>query len=508
MNSPLENPAPSRALVVMAKAPEPGATKTRLVPALTHGQAAELYECFLRDTLDLVRSLPDVSPLVAVWPADAAEYFQQVAPDFEQVEQRGESLAERLDHVLTTCLAAGFSSVVAINSDSPTLPRSRVTAAFERLDLPGVDIVLGPADDGGYYLIGWRRPHSHLVLDVTMSTPQVLDDTLRLAAESDLSVALLDPWYDVDEAADLVRLCEDLQAGSRFGRHTSAFLEANLELDFEANLEVVFEANLEVVFEANLEVVFEGPTRTAMTASGSRLPDDCVVAVIIPALDEALNIAGVVEAVRNEGIDSVIVVDNGSTDDTASVALAAGAKVVSEPRAGYGYACAAGSQAALAAGADVLVYIDGDHSSRADEMATLVEPIRDGDADLVLGSRVLGSTDKGSMKLHQRLGNRLAAALMRRLYGVKVTDLGPYRAIRSDVFVTVGMSEMTFGWPTEMTVKCARAKARIVEVPVAWHIRNAGRSKVSGTIRGSILAGYHILAVTIRHSRSKKPEPS
>jgi glycosyltransferase involved in cell wall biosynthesis len=232
-----------------------------------------------------------------------------------------------------------------------------------------------------------------------------------------------------------------------------------------------------------------------------------MITVVIPALDEAGNIAAVVASLLAQPIDRVVVVDNGSTDDTAAVATAAGADVIVEPRRGYGYACAAGSRAALESGTAVVVYIDGDQSSLATEIGRLLAPLASGEADLVLGSRVLGTVEAGAMGIHQRFGNWLTAAIMRRLYRVSVTDLGPYRAIRADLLASLAMSEMTFGWPTEMMVKSARRDARIVEVPVTWRTRKAGRSKVSGTIKGTILAGFHLLSVTVKYAFGPKPPP-
>ena len=224
-------------------------------------------------------------------------------------------------------------------------------------------------------------------------------------------------------------------------------------------------------------------------------------AVIIPALNEAGNIGAVVaETLGQAAVDWVFVVDNGSTDGTAEVAAAAGAKVVSEPRRGYGYACAAGTAAALAAGADILVYIDGDHSSLPSELPLLLTPIQEDRFDLVLGSRTLGHIEAGSMPPHQRFGNWLSSRLMSWLYTVSVTDLGPYRAIRADLISELDMREMTFGWPTEMMVKVAKRDGRILEQPVSWHSRRSGQSKVSGTVKGSILAAYFILGVTIRYA--------
>ena len=224
-------------------------------------------------------------------------------------------------------------------------------------------------------------------------------------------------------------------------------------------------------------------------------------AVIIPALNEAGNIAPLVQDVLQQGVDCVYVVDNGSTDDTAVKAQNAGAIVVFEPRRGYGYACAAGTAAARRDGADLLVFIDGDYSSLPQELPRLLRPLFNDEADLVLGSRTLGHIAPGAMLPHQRFGNWLSSRLMSRLYDVNVTDLGPYRAIRADLLAELAMQEMTFGWPTEMMVKVARGNGRIVEVPVSWQVRRSGRSKVSGTVRGSILAAYYILGVTLRYAR-------
>ena len=231
------------------------------------------------------------------------------------------------------------------------------------------------------------------------------------------------------------------------------------------------------------------------------------VAVVIPALNEADNVAAVIAGLHAEAVDMVIVVDNGSTDDTAAVAAANDAIVVSEPRRGYGQACAAGSAEALRRGADVVVYIDGDQSSLPNELSQLLDPIVNGDADLVLGSRVLGTIEQGAMAPHQRFGNWLTAAIMRRLYDLTVTDLGPYRAIDANLLGALQMTEMTFGWPTEMTVKSARRGARVVEVPVTWAVRASGESKVSGTVKGSLLAGWFLLSVTVKHAFGARPDP-
>jgi glycosyltransferase involved in cell wall biosynthesis len=222
------------------------------------------------------------------------------------------------------------------------------------------------------------------------------------------------------------------------------------------------------------------------------------VTVIIPALNEAGNIHRLVTEVLAVAPVQVMVVDNGSTDATPKEACTAGAQVVYEPRRGYGYACAAGAAAAFQA--DILVFLDGDYSFLPAELPAILAPLLAGEADLVLGSRYQGHIVRGAMPPQQRFGNWLVARLMNVLYGLSITDLGPYRAIRRSLLLSLSMQEMTFGWPTEMMVKAARRGARLVEVPVSFHPRQAGRSKVSGTLRGTLLAGWFILGVTLRYA--------
>ncbi len=220
--------------------------------------------------------------------------------------------------------------------------------------------------------------------------------------------------------------------------------------------------------------------------------------VILPALNEAACIANVVRETLQQNVARVIVVDNGSTDETAAVARDAGAFVVSETRRGYGYACAAGVNAAR--DADVLVFMDADGSFLPGELPRLLEPLYAARADLVLGSRVLGKMDAGAMPPQQKFGNALTAFLVRALYRAQISDLGPFRAVKRELVDSLQMQEMTYGYPTEMIVKAARQHARIVEVPVSYHARRGGESKVSGTLRGTVLAGYRILAVTLRYA--------
>ncbi|MCL4396569.1 MAG: glycosyltransferase family 2 protein [Chloroflexi bacterium] len=223
------------------------------------------------------------------------------------------------------------------------------------------------------------------------------------------------------------------------------------------------------------------------------------VTVIIPALNEVGSIGAVIEQVRAQGVSDLIVVDNDSTDGTSAAAARAGARVLRESRRGYGNACATG--VAAAPQADAFVFIDADLSFLPAEMPRLLEPLMAGRADLVLGSRTRGYIEPGSMPLQQRFGNWLGALCLRRMYGAPVTDLGLYRAVSRATLSSLDMREWTLGWPIEMIAKAARRHARIVEVPISYHSRRAGQSKVSGTVRGSLLAGYHILSVILRHAR-------
>jgi hypothetical protein len=211
---------------VVAKQPAPGQTKTRLTPPLTGEQAAALYDCFLRDTLDLIREarhhLP-LTPIIAYLPAGSEAYFHALAPDFDLLLQQGSDLSERLNHATTHCLTNGYDQAVIMDSDSPTLPVSRLVESFETLDR--ADISLGPCDDGGYYLIGLKQPAPPLFLNVTMSTERVTADTLAQAEQSGLRVALLPGCYDIDYASDLKRLMDELpHLPDTAASHTRAFL--------------------------------------------------------------------------------------------------------------------------------------------------------------------------------------------------------------------------------------------------------------------------------------------
>ena len=222
------------------------------------------------------------------------------------------------------------------------------------------------------------------------------------------------------------------------------------------------------------------------------------VSVVVPALNEEEPIADVVRECLATGVPSeVIVADNGSTDRTAERARAAGAKVVSQPTRGYGRACAAGVHA-IAPECEVVVFLDGDGSDCPEFIPDLVAPIARGTHDFVIGSRVRGKREPGSMNLQQIFAGRFAGWLLSILYGVHYTDMSPFRAIRRDALEKIGMREKTYGWNLEMQMRVARAGLRILEIPVNHRCRAGGVSKVSGTFRGTFIAGARIIATLIR----------
>jgi glycosyltransferase involved in cell wall biosynthesis len=228
------------------------------------------------------------------------------------------------------------------------------------------------------------------------------------------------------------------------------------------------------------------------------------VSVIIPALNEEEPIAGVVREVAATKIPGdIIVVDNGSTDQTADRARNAGARVVKAPR-GYGRACAAGV-AALRPECDIVVFLDGDGSDCPEFMNRLVDPIAAGTHDFVIGSRTRGQREPGSMNFQQIVAGRIAGRILRLLYGVRYTDMCPFRAIRRDALEKLGMREQTYGWNLEMQMKAARVGLRILEIPVNHRRRAGGESKVSGTLRGTFIAGARIIATLLRIAIERKP---
>ncbi len=222
------------------------------------------------------------------------------------------------------------------------------------------------------------------------------------------------------------------------------------------------------------------------------------VAVIIPAYNEAPSISKVVNAIPLEINATIIVVNNGSTDNTVEEAIRAGAIVLDESRKGYGWACLKGIEYANEQQAEIMVFMDGDFSDFPSEMSILIEPIVAGKMDFVLGSRVLGERERGSLTPQQVFGNWLATRLIRIFYGARFSDLGPFRAIRSNTLNSLKMSDKTYGWTIEMQIKAAKKKLRFCEVPISYRKR-IGVSKVSGTLKGTVLAGIKIIWAVFKY---------
>jgi glycosyltransferase involved in cell wall biosynthesis len=233
------------------------------------------------------------------------------------------------------------------------------------------------------------------------------------------------------------------------------------------------------------------------------------VSVIIPTHNEAQAIGRVLADVPADVVTEVIVVDSNSSDGTPDIAAKMGARVIHEGQRGYGRACLTGLAAANSP--DVVVFLDGDYSDRPAELPRLLAPIAEGRAEITIGSRLHQRRSAGVLPWHQAFGNRLAAWLIRVLYGVPITDLGPFRAGRADALRSLGLVENTYGWAVEMILKGALAGLRVVEVPVSYYPR-IGKSKISGTLKGTIGAGWFILSLIVRYyfrrGRARKPRPA
>jgi len=223
-----------------------------------------------------------------------------------------------------------------------------------------------------------------------------------------------------------------------------------------------------------------------------------IITVIIPAFNEEKSIGKVVRDIPRDIVSHVIVVNNNSTDNTVQVASEAGAIVLDETRKGYGWACLKGIDKSKDLNTDIVVFLDGDYSDYPEEIVDVVRPILEQDHDMVIGSRVLGEREKGSLTPQQVFGNWLATRLMRIFYGAKFSDLGPFRAIKSASLEQLKMADKTYGWTIEMQIKAAKHKMKFCEVPVNYRKR-IGVSKVSGTVKGTILAGIKIIFAVFKY---------
>jgi glycosyltransferase involved in cell wall biosynthesis len=227
------------------------------------------------------------------------------------------------------------------------------------------------------------------------------------------------------------------------------------------------------------------------------------VAIVIPALNEEAAIAQLLTEIPKDIAQWIIVVDNGSTDATAAVARTAGAVVSEEPIRGYGRACLKGLRTAVDLGAEIVIFMDGDGSDDPADLPMMLAPVSEGRADFVIGSRVSKRSERGAIALQARLGNWLVSRMICLLYGVRLSDIGSFRVIRCSALEALQMREMTFGWPVEMLVKAARAGYRIVELPLHYRRRSHGRSKVAGTLVGSVKAAFYMVSTTLRYAGAR-----
>ncbi|MBA3829342.1 MAG: glycosyltransferase family 2 protein [Taibaiella sp.] len=224
------------------------------------------------------------------------------------------------------------------------------------------------------------------------------------------------------------------------------------------------------------------------------------IIVIIPAYNEEKSIGKVVADIPKAYISEIVVVNNNSKDGTRAQAQSAGATVIDQPKQGYGNACLKGMEYVTLnnLNPDIIVFMDGDYSDYPEQIPLLIKPILEDGIDMVIGSRALGNRQRGSMTMPQIFGNWLATRLIRTFYGVKYTDLGPFRAIKWKVLQDIGMVDRNYGWTVEMQLKVAKKKYRIKEVPVNYRVR-IGFSKVSGTVKGTIMAGYKIITTIFKY---------
>jgi len=240
------------------------------------------------------------------------------------------------------------------------------------------------------------------------------------------------------------------------------------------------------------------PGPEAVSGSGATGRPMDGVAVLIPALDEEASLPGVLKELRRQGVDRVVVVDNGSTDGTARVVRENGARVILERRRGYGAACLAGIADLAADPPGILVFMDGDHSDDPSDLPELVRPIHGGEADLVIGVRTgVGGGGSQAVPWHARVGNRVVRAGMRWLHGLRASDMGPFRAVRFTALMAMEMDDRNWGWTLQMQLRAHHLGMAVVEVPVSHHPRVAGRSKVSGSFTGSAAAGGKMLLTLV-----------
>ncbi len=446
-------------LILFARYPKKGQCKRRLIADVGVDRAHEIYQALfdktLKTTLEATRAHRNL--IVAVEQASCMEAVRGLcelmraedkAPAPLIIPQRGEDLGRRMSNAMELAHQRGAKRVVLVGCDVPELSFEQIERSFDELRGRGEGtdhVVLGPSRDGGYYLVGTTVPLSSLFSGIEWGTDRVCQQTIARCEDLGVTFSTVTVLNDIDTVDDLT-------------------MEVLATLGLTAG---------------------EGST-------------DPRVAVIIPALNEEASIGEVIRSLPAKYELQVIVGDNGSIDGTASVARRAGAEVVFERERGYGAACLAAVEQ-IAPSVSVIAFIDADNSDDPTVLGELVDPILCGEYDMVIGSRTMGEAERGSLAPQQRFGNWLACFLMRLIYRVRYTDLGPYRAFDREAFEQMGMRDRNFGWTVESQIKAARMGLRFREVPVPYRCRRTGRSKVSGNLIGSLQAGYVIIATILRY---------
>lgn len=431
-------------IVILAKAPIAGFAKTRLIPALGPEGAAALATALLLRTVRTALGA-GIGPVELCVTPGRQEPIWATLPlggPLAWSDQGEGDLGERMGAAAQRGLAH-HEPVILIGTDCPDLGVTQLRQAA--LQLGDHDAAIVPAADGGYALLGLNRQHPDLFRAMPWSTDAVLSTTLQRLAALGWSVASQPVVTDIDEPGDLLHLPPELadQLPARFD----------------------------------------------------------TVLVIIPVLNEQDTLAGVIGQLQSIGLHHIRVVDNGSTDASAAVATAAGAELLREPVAGYGRACWRGLMQ-LPEAIEWILFCDGDGSDDLGSLPGWSALLRD--HDLILGNREATAEGRRALTPVQRFGNRLATSLIRLGWGHRYQDLGPLRLVRRRSLEAMGLRDRGFGWTIEMQVRAVEAGLRICELPVPHHPRRGGRSKISGTVGGSLRAGLAILGTLSRLYRQRR----
>jgi rSAM/selenodomain-associated transferase 1 len=441
-------------LVILAQEPIAGQVKPRLAETVGAREAADFYRCFLFDTLASAYRQHKSNNYLA-WaapPGLSVSWVEQICPGVASLLQTGPDLGARIAAAAVEVRQRGCEQVLVISSDSPSLPFSRLRLAQKLL--ARADIVLGPTRDGGCYLIGGNIFDADLFKGVAWGTKAVSRQIQDNAFNQGLRAALLPTWYDLDTVDDL------------------RFLQAHLASLKKRGLPCPCDSTADALTAIEVDLT---PSR---------------IGVIIPALNAESALGKVLAAIPSKLAPEIVVVDNGSTDRTPEIARAFGARVIFQPERGYGAACQAGIAALDRP--DIIVFLGGNNSDYPEEMEEIVAPLQKGFADLVIGSRMAGNRELRILPPGAVLGNWLASLMLWYLHHQLASDLGPFRAIRADALMELGMIDRSYGWAMEMQAKAVRGDLRVREVPASYR-RPSGETKIIDTLRKSLKAGSGII---------------